>query len=105
MNAYHLKAEDMIGIVDRMVAVDNSSATSTAELSSAIQKVASSASNAKISLPELISYIGTISSVTRGSAEEIGTSLNSIISRYQSIKEGKNFDPDNDPLMFRGLVA
>jgi len=28
----------------------------------------------------------------------IGTALNSIISRFASIKEGKLFDPDNNPL-------
>lgn len=69
MNSYKLSASDMIGVVDKMVAVDNTSATSTKELSEAIQKVASSAQNAGISLPELISYIGTISSVTRQSAK------------------------------------
>jgi len=76
MNSYKMSATDMMGFVDKMVAVDNTSATSTAELSAAIQKTAFSAQAASVSLPELISYIGTISSTTRQSADSIGTSLN-----------------------------
>ena len=30
--------------------------------------------------------------------DSIGTSINSITARFTSIKEGKAFDPDNDPL-------
>ena len=53
MNAFHMKAEDMMTVVDKMVSVDNTSATSTAELSAAIQKVASTAQNSGVSLTQL----------------------------------------------------
>ena len=98
MNSYKMSAGDMMGVVDKMVAVDNNSATSTKELSSAIQKTASTARASGVSLSELISYIGTISSVTRVSADSIGTSLNSIFSRYENVKAGVMNDVDGMPL-------
>jgi len=48
---------------------------------------------------------GTVSSVTRQSASTIGAGFNSIFARFQSVKEGKEFDPDNQPLNVRGIVA
>jgi TP901 family phage tail tape measure protein len=89
MNSYKMNSNEMMGVVDKMVAVDNNAATSTAELSSAINKTASSAQASGVSLDKLISWIGTISSVTRQSADTIGTSLNSIFSRYQNVAMGK----------------
>ncbi|HEY5588008.1 MAG TPA: phage tail tape measure protein [Candidatus Paceibacterota bacterium] len=76
MNAFHMNANEMMGVVDKMVAVDNTSATSTSELSKALNKTSSSAQAAGVNLSQLISYIGTISSITRQNPESIGTSLN-----------------------------
>lgn len=98
MNAYKMSASDMMSVVDKFTKVDNESATSVSEMSTAINKVANSGQQAGVSLDTLISYIATISSTTRQSAETVGSGLNSIFSRYQSIREGKDFDPDNNPL-------
>lgn len=92
VNGYNVAAKDSISIIDKLVAVDNSSASSMAELSIAMSRTAKSAQLAGVSIDDLISYIGTISSVTRKSAETVGESLKSIFSRYQNIKLGQFVD-------------
>ncbi len=92
-NAYNMSSEEMIRVVDKMVAVDNSAATSTKELGEAVRRTASSAQMAGVSFDELVSYIGTVSSVTRKSAETIGESFKTIFARMQALKEGQAFDP------------
>jgi TP901 family phage tail tape measure protein len=92
-NAYNMNSEEMIRVVDKMVAVDNSAATSTKELGEAVRRTASSAQMAGVSFDELVSYIATVSSVTRKSAETIGESFKTIFARMQALKEGQNFDP------------
>jgi TP901 family phage tail tape measure protein len=57
------------------------------EIGEALQRVASAAENSNVSLEKSASWLATISSVTRESASTIGRSLNSIISRYESIKK------------------
>jgi TP901 family phage tail tape measure protein len=99
MNSYQLSANDMIGVVDKLTTTDNVSATSVSELNTALGKTASSAKGAGVPLQDLISYIATISSTTRQSAGTVGTGLNSIFSRYESIKMGKSYDPDNNPFL------
>jgi TP901 family phage tail tape measure protein len=57
------------------------------EIGEALQRVASAAENSNISLEKSASWIATISSITRESPSTIGRSLNSAISRYESIKK------------------
>lgn len=96
MNAYKMKASDMMSVVDKLVAVDNTSATSTEELSTAIQKTAASAQESGISFSQLVSWIGEVSSVSRQSADTIGTAFNSIFSRYEKVKAGANTDDQGE---------
>jgi methyl-accepting chemotaxis protein len=72
MAGFKLEASDMIGVLDKLVAVDNKSATSVAELSEGMKRSANSAQQVGVSIEELISYLGTVSSVSRKSAESIG---------------------------------
>jgi len=58
-NAYGMNAGEMMNVVDKLVAVDNMSATSTAELSGALNKSASSAQTAGVSFDQLVSWINT----------------------------------------------
>lgn len=98
-NSYGILPNKIMSVVDAMTTVDNKSATSVSEINNALQKTSSSAKEAGVPLQDLISYIAQISSTTRISASSIGSGLNSIFSRYQSIKMGKDYDPDNnDPL-------
>lgn len=96
MNAYKMKASDMMSVVDKLVAVDNTSATSTEELSTAIQKTAASAQESGVSFSQLVSWIGEVSSVSRQSADTIGTAFNSIFSRYEKVKAGANTDDQGE---------
>ena len=96
MNAYKMKASDMMSVVDKIVAVDNTSATSTEELSTAIQKTAASAQESGVSFSQLVSWIGEVSSVSRQSADTIGTAFNSIFSRYEKVKAGANTDDQGE---------
>jgi hypothetical protein len=57
------------------------------EIGEALQRVASASENSNISLEKSASWLATISSITRESASTIGRSLNSVISRYESIKK------------------
>jgi hypothetical protein len=68
LNGFKLEAKDAIGVVDKLTAIDNAMATSTAELASALQRSANSAQQAGVSFDELVSYIATVSSVTRKSS-------------------------------------
>ena len=75
MNGFQLEAGDMLGVLDKLVALDNSYATSVGEIATAMQRSSSSAKLAGVSLDELASYITVVSSVSRQSAESIGESF------------------------------
>jgi hypothetical protein len=76
LNSYKLGSEDAIAVVDKLIAVDNTAATSAKELATALKYSAAGASEAGVSLEQLVSYIGVVSSVTRQNAESIGQSIN-----------------------------
>jgi TP901 family phage tail tape measure protein len=69
-------AQELMSVIDRLSTVDNNSATSFAELSTALQFTSASAQNVGVSLSDVILYIGTVSSVSRRSAQTIGESFN-----------------------------
>jgi hypothetical protein len=74
-NAYNISAKDSIQVVDTLIGLDNSFATSTSEIASAMQKSASMAKLAGVSYKDLASYITVISATTRQSGETIGQAL------------------------------
>jgi DNA repair ATPase RecN len=97
-NGFAMNMNDVMGVIDKLSAVDNASATSFKELATAMQYTSASAKGVGVQLPELISYIGTVSSISRRSAETIGQSFRTIFSRYEDVKQNKQFDADNEPL-------
>ena len=88
LNSYRMAANEAIGVVDKLIAVDNASATSAGELATALRYSAASADQAGVSLDQLISYVGVVSSVTRQNAEMIGQAMKTIFTRMQDIKAG-----------------
>ena len=78
LNGFKLEAEDASLVVDKVIDLDNRMATSANEITTALQYSAASAQQAGVSFDELASYIATISSVSRRSAESIGQSLGKI---------------------------
>jgi TP901 family phage tail tape measure protein len=89
LNSFKLSADDAASVVDKLIAVDNIAATSAGELATALKYSSASAQSAGVTLETLVAYIGTISSVTRQSAESIGQALKTIFTRMQDIKAGK----------------
>jgi TP901 family phage tail tape measure protein len=89
LNSYKMEAKDAISVVNKLVAVDNQSATSTRELATALKYTAASAAQAGVTLEQLVSYIGVISSVTRLNAESIGQAMKTMFTRMQDIKAGQ----------------
>ena len=78
LNGFKLEAEDASLVVDKIIDLDNRMATSANELSTALQYSAASAQQAGVSFEELLSYVATISSVSRRSAESIGQSFDKL---------------------------
>ena len=89
LNGFKLEASDAIDVVSKMVAIDNIAATSVEELSVALQRSATSAQQAGVEIDTLLSYVGTVSSVSRRSASSIGESFKTMFARMQDIKQGK----------------
>lgn len=79
--SYNVAVEDTSQIVDKLVAVDLNYAASTGEISTALQKVASSAGQAGVGLDKLIGLITISEEKTRQAPEVIGSAWQSIISR------------------------
>ena len=108
LNGFKLEAEDASLVVDKIIDLDNRMATSANEISTALQYSAASAQQAGVSFDELTSYIATISSVSRRSAESIGQSMKTMFARLENIKLGKMFEDDktniNDVERALGLV-
>lgn len=86
--------ESVQKIIDIFALLGDETASGAEEIGEALQKVASTAENSGVSLEKAASWIATISSITRESASVIGTSLKSIISRYEQIK-AKGFNEED----------
>jgi hypothetical protein len=80
-NSFNMTGDQMQHVIDVISKLDNTSATSFKEISSAIMRTAFSAQQAGTSFDTLSSYITTVSEKTRRSAETIGEAFKSIYSR------------------------
>ena len=98
LNGYKYSAEEAMGIVDKVSAIDMAAATSSEELMTALSRTANSADDAGISFDKLLSMIATVSSVTRKSASTIGESFKTIFSRMSNVAAGKDIDDDGESL-------
>lgn len=97
-NGYKLNIQDTMSVVDKLTTVDNKSATSTSELATALERTSSSAQMAGVGFDKLVSWIATVSSVSRKSASSIGESFKSIFARLEDVKMGKTFDAEGESL-------
>jgi len=87
-NAFKLSADETATVVDKLIAVDNIAATSAGELATAMRYTSESAQLAGVSMEQLISYIGTVSSVTRQNAEMIGQAFKTMFARMTLMSGG-----------------
>ena len=90
--SYNVAVEDTSKIVDKLVAVDLNYAASTGEISTALQKVASSAGQAGLGLDKLIGLITISEEKTRQAPEVIGSAWQSIIARISKITAKVDLD-------------
>lgn len=79
--------QDAQRVVDVFAYLGDASASGADEIGIAMQKASATAEEAGQSFEWLGAYIATISEKTRQAPEVIGTSLNSMMSRLQSIKQ------------------
>lgn len=91
-NSYQVGAEELERYVDIMAALGAKTATSLEEIATSMQKVAATANTVGVSMEQVSSIISTVSSVTRESAESIGTSYKTIFARMGDLKLGKTDD-------------
>lgn len=91
VNSMGVSAEHAADIYSYM---GDATATGADEIGRAMQKVGGTAGAINLEFEKVSSWIATISSRTRESAETIGNSVKSIIARVQSLRE-KGFDSED----------
>lgn len=85
LNGYNISASKVNDTLSIMASLGAATASDFEELATASQKVASASSNAGIPLKNMMAMIATMTSVTREAPESIGTSLNSLIGRFNNL--------------------
>lgn len=88
-NSYQVGSKELEKYVDMMAALGAKTASSMEEIATAMQKVAATANTVGVGFDQMSSIISTVSSVTRESAETIGTSYKTILARIGDLKLGK----------------
>lgn len=89
LNGFQMQADQAVSVVDKLISVDNISATSFSELATAMQYSAAVANQTGVSFDNLTGYISTVSSTTRLSAEMIGQAFKTIFTRFTQVKAGE----------------
>ena len=95
-NSYSVGEDQLQRYVDVMAALGQATASSSEEIMTAMQKVAATANTVGVSVEQMSAMIATVSSTTRQSAESIGTSMQTILSRIGGLKLGQTLDDGVD---------
>ena len=72
LNGFKLEASDAADVVDKLTTLDLEAATSSEELATALQRTASFAESAGVSIDKMLALITTTSETTRLSAKCLG---------------------------------
>lgn len=97
INGFGFAAEDVGNVVDKMSVLAAYSAADINELATAMSKGASAAAQAGLSFDQYNAYLATMIETTREAPENIGTSLKTIMARFQQVKaEGSSDDGETD---------
>lgn len=96
INGFNFSAEQAGDVIDKMSVLAAYSAADINELATAMSKGASQANMAGLSFDQYNAYLATMIETTREAPENLGTSLKTIMSRFQSIKTGENTEDDTD---------
>jgi TP901 family phage tail tape measure protein len=96
MKGYKVSVEDVIGIVDKLSAVDLESATDAGGLAEGMSEVANNARIAGVEMDKLLGYLAVIGETTGESMSSVGVGLNAIFSRMGNIKLARLKDYQNN---------
>ncbi len=96
INGFNFSVDQAGDVIDKLSVLAAYSAADIDELATAMSKAASQANMAGLSFDQYNAYLATMIEVTREAPENIGTSLKTIMSRFQSIKSGDNTEDDTD---------
>lgn len=98
MKGFKVETDDVIGIVDRLNAVDMAAAVTSGGLAEAMSKCANSAEIANISMDSLVGYIAAVKEVTQDSDSVVGNAFKSMFSRMGNVKLGKFIDENGEDI-------
>lgn len=87
LNSYSLSANDALMVTDKISQIAIVSAADFGELSTAIEKVASSAASAGLDLDHMMGYLAKMIETTREAPTNIGTALKTIVANFTQFKE------------------
>ena len=96
MKGYKVATEDVLGVVDKLSAVDMVSATDVGGLAEGMSEVAASADLAGVSMDKLLGYLAIVGETTQAGMSQTGTSFNAIFSRMGNIKLARLKDYQNN---------
>lgn len=97
INGFNYSSEQVGDVVDKMSVLAAYSAADIDELATAMTKGASAASQAGLSFDEYNAFLATMIETTREAPENIGTSLKTIMARFQQVKKaGTTEDGETD---------
>ena len=88
-NSYKVGGEELELYVDKLSKVGAITAVNMSELATSMEKVAATANTVGVSYDQLLATIATVGSVTRQSAETIGTAFKTIYARIGDLKIGE----------------
>jgi len=86
IRAFNIEMSEAQSVTDTYSALAAKFAVSSAEIANAMEKTASSAASVGMSLQSTSAFISVMEQTTRESAQNIGSALKSIISRYGEMK-------------------
>ena len=87
LNSYNLTASEAMTVTDKISQIAIVSAADFGELSTAIEKVASSAASAGLDLDHMMGYLAKMIETTREAPTNIGTALKTIVANFTQFKE------------------
>lgn len=89
IKGFNLSTEDVLNLIDKLSAVDMTSALDIKGLAEGISEAADNAGLAGISIDKLLGYITAISEAAQTDIANVGSSLDTIFSRINNLKLGK----------------
>lgn len=96
INGFNFSVDQAGEVIDKLSVLAAYSAADIDELATAMSKGASQANMAGLSFDQYNAYLATMIETTREAPENLGTSLKTIMSRFQNIQTGDNTEDDTD---------